>query len=227
MSIYIRANQQTSGPYEESAVMAWLHAGQVSPEVLACRHGATQWQPLRSLFTAADPAVPWIAGPQVPFPELIESWARQSLPNRLDVKVMFNSIGFKVFGYIALFFLPALIFVVAISFMLRTGNFDPRELAIPFGITVFCVLLLLVIKLNRSNWARYLDAEGVQTLNGKKHRWENLGQIQQQKWGARAGGIKIQMFFRTGKAVIWQGRIQNFGEITRLLNTIPAPVRRS
>jgi GYF domain 2 len=51
LSIYINTNQQTSGPFEESAVVAWLRAGKLSPDVLACRHGASQWLPLRDLLS--------------------------------------------------------------------------------------------------------------------------------------------------------------------------------
>jgi hypothetical protein len=50
MPIYIHTNQQTSGPFEENGVRAWLQAGQISPEVLACPQGASEWLPLRTLL---------------------------------------------------------------------------------------------------------------------------------------------------------------------------------
>lgn len=50
MSIYISVNQQTTGPFEENAVISWLRTGQLSPELLAWREGASAWQPLRNLF---------------------------------------------------------------------------------------------------------------------------------------------------------------------------------
>ena len=61
MSTYIQVNQKTAGPFEEHAVIAWLQGGRLSTEVLACRHGGSEWQPLRTvLSTPARRAAPQI-----------------------------------------------------------------------------------------------------------------------------------------------------------------------
>lgn len=52
MSIYLHINQQTAGPYEESTVLSWLQTARISPDVLACPQGATEWRPLRDFFSA-------------------------------------------------------------------------------------------------------------------------------------------------------------------------------
>jgi hypothetical protein len=74
MSIYINVNQQTSGPFEENAIAAWLQAGQLSPEVLACRHGANQWLPLREVLTGATTG------------QAVVDWALQNFPTRIELK---------------------------------------------------------------------------------------------------------------------------------------------
>ena len=49
--IYIHKNNQTFGPYEESAIRGWLQNGQCSPNDMACRQGMNQWQPLNTLLS--------------------------------------------------------------------------------------------------------------------------------------------------------------------------------
>lgn len=39
--------------------MAWLQAGQLSSEVLACQHGAAQWRPLRDVLSISEAIVDW------------------------------------------------------------------------------------------------------------------------------------------------------------------------
>jgi hypothetical protein len=97
MSIYININQQTSGPFEENAIAAWLQAGQLSPEVLACQHGATQWQPLRDVLTVGtQPAAH--AGAASPgastalAAHAIVDWARQNFPARLELIHKFGAV---------------------------------------------------------------------------------------------------------------------------------------
>lgn len=63
MSIYIQVNQKTVGPFEEHAVLALLHNERLSPEVLACRQGGSEWQPLRIVLT--NPARPSDTSPML------------------------------------------------------------------------------------------------------------------------------------------------------------------
>lgn len=59
--IYIYKDNQQSGPYEDNVVLDQLHAGLLSPDDRAIRHGETQWQSLGVLFPnigATRPARP-------------------------------------------------------------------------------------------------------------------------------------------------------------------------
>lgn len=91
MSIYIYNNQQAQGPYDENAVIAWLRAGQLSPDAPACRQGGNEWQPLRNLFPGAPQPVVF-AGAQPSGYSLaagnqaVVMWARQNLPARFEIK---------------------------------------------------------------------------------------------------------------------------------------------
>lgn len=53
MSIYISKNNQQAGPFEESKVLEMLGSGQLSPQDLAIRQGANQWQKLGEMFPNA------------------------------------------------------------------------------------------------------------------------------------------------------------------------------
>lgn len=96
MSIYIHTNEQTTGPFEDDAVMAWLQTGQLSPEVLACRHGATQWQPLRTLLPVQGQPSAFTTQPggaALPEAQAVVNWARQSFPNPVELKLKFADVG--------------------------------------------------------------------------------------------------------------------------------------
>lgn len=59
MSIYINRNNQQMGPFEEAKVLEMLKSGQLSPNDLAIRHGASNWQKLGDFFpnAASNPVV--------------------------------------------------------------------------------------------------------------------------------------------------------------------------
>jgi hypothetical protein len=54
MQIYINKNNQQLGPFDEAKVFQMLQNGQLAPQDLAIRQGATQWQPLANLFPNAN-----------------------------------------------------------------------------------------------------------------------------------------------------------------------------
>ncbi len=58
MSIYIRKNGQTTGPFEENTVLNYLKAGNLTSNDMACRHGEESWQPLGSMFGNSPQASP-------------------------------------------------------------------------------------------------------------------------------------------------------------------------
>lgn len=166
MSIYINVNQQTSGPFEENAVAAWLQAGQLSPEVLACQHGANQWRPLRDVLSIS---------------EAIGDWARQNFPTRVVLNHKFGAV--------------------------------------------------------RNDFARSLDAEGVEACGGQKHRWQDLQYVGFRE--ERLGGSPLQALVKalmyrgservtvklafTSGAVIVPAFIKEHKELLQMLETSPAP----
>jgi hypothetical protein len=186
MSIYINVNQQTSGPFEENAVTAWLQAGQLSPEVLACQHGATQWRPLRDVLTVAtQPGASNGAGSQGASPALaapaIVDWARKNFQTPVVLNHKFGAV--------------------------------------------------------RNDFARSLDAEGVERCGGQKHRWQDLQYVGYRQ--ERLGGsplqalikalmyrgserVTVKLAFTTGELII-PAFIQNHKELLGVLETIPAP----
>lgn len=173
MSIYLNVNQQTSGPFEENVIAGWLQAGQLSPEVLACRHGASQWLPLKEVLTGATTG------------QAVVDWARQNFPNRVEVNHKFGGL--------------------------------------------------------RNDFAKSLDAEGVTSCGGQKHRWQDLqyvGYREERTAGfnlvrsmvraAMYSGserVTVKLAFQTGGVII-PGFINNQKELLSVLETCPAPRRK-
>ncbi len=54
MSIYINRNNQQTGPFEESDVLAQLGSGSLSPNDMGIRRGDTSWQRLGDMFPGVD-----------------------------------------------------------------------------------------------------------------------------------------------------------------------------
>ncbi|MDT4966466.1 MAG: domain 2 [Acidobacteriota bacterium] len=98
MSIYIYNNQQAAGPYDDNAVVAWLPAGQISPDAPACRQGANEWQPLRNLIPGAPqpggfPGAQPNGSSPMPPSQAVVHWARQSFPAPVEVRLKFADVG--------------------------------------------------------------------------------------------------------------------------------------
>jgi hypothetical protein len=172
MSIYININQQAQGPFEESAITAWLQAGQLSPNVMACRHGANQWLPLQEVMNGATTG------------QAVVDWARQTFPTRVQINH-------------------------------KVGAF-------------------------RNDFARALDADGVETAGNQKHRWQDLqyvGAREQRLTGSPLQAlVKAVMYsgtdrttfklaFQTGEVII-PPIIDNQKEISKMLESCPAPRRK-
>jgi hypothetical protein len=241
MSIYIHVNQQTSGPYEENAVTAWLQAGQLSPEALACRQGASAWQPLRTLLPAqarpsAFDASTQTANQPAASPQAVVNWARRTLPNRVEVTLKNNSRAARLLLHAALFSLPALIFIFGIINLFTSTAYGLTIIFI-FGAIFVALLFALFLYLfgqTRGSFVRYMEADGVETLNGTKYRWENLQYVNYKSVRRSQGGVAVaviysglervtvELIFQTGKALI-PPLIHYQKEILRLIETIPAP----
>lgn len=185
MPIYINDRQQTTGPYEESTVLAWLQTGQISPDTLACPQGATQWQPLRILFPVpGQPAAFTSVQPPGAAPtaqsQAVVNWARQSFPARVEVRMKFVDAGL-------------------------------------------------------GNLTKYLDAEGVETRNGARHRWETLQYISYRQERPRSlvtalmtrgqQRLSARLTFQTGEAIVTPF-MQNSDELLARFETLPVERRK-
>ena len=172
MSIYIHTNKETTGPFEDDAVVAWLQAGQLSPEVLACRHGASHWLPLREVLTDATTG------------QAVVDWARQNFSTRTKLRH-------------------------------KLGAF-------------------------RNDFAKALDAEGVENAGGQKHKWQDLqyvGYREQRLTGSPLQALvktlmysgtdrmTLKLAFQTGEVII-PPLIDDQKQISKTLETCPAPRRK-
>lgn len=104
MSIYIHKNNQQSGPFEEAKVLEWLKNGQLSNEDLACREGASDWQPLRILF----PQTSQVSTPNFPSANVQSRMAEETPSYR---KTTFQKIVFGgIFVLLILAFVASLVY---------------------------------------------------------------------------------------------------------------------
>ena len=100
MQIYISKNNQQLGPFEEQKVLEMLRNGQLSPNDLAFRQGATQWQPLRVLFpNMAQPFNP----PPFQFNNQIQPPPVKSGSSNVLLFLLLGLGGFFLLGIIGLF----------------------------------------------------------------------------------------------------------------------------
>jgi hypothetical protein len=206
MSIYVYKNNQQVGPFEETAVLLWLNSGQLSGEDLACRTGANNWQPLKTLF--ADPpqvsttSVSAAAGSgQEFYNQQVVNWARRNFQTPVEIKLRYNSLPSRIFvgiaiaiGAVCAFWLPVAILVRAIYILATEGWSRSVSSPLIFGFVLLLVFgglffgLVYWLGAARRKIAEVFDTEGVRTRGGKKHLWENLSYLNYKKVSTRVHG---------------------------------------
>ena len=210
MSIYISRNAQTTGPFEEAVILNRLKSGELNQRDLACRQGASGWQPLNAMF-ADSPEMAALAGDlqnaQVqPSGNLgtMDAWARHNLQQPVEVKIKYNSIPVKILFAALILAIPGLLFLASLIPLLQ-GNFSGFFSIIFFAVIalVFFGGLLLIVWLVRQKLAVRLDAEGVETIAGKRFLWQDLQQV---KYRVHRGGSQFGLIGMLISALMSAGK---------------------
>ncbi|MFT3745638.1 MAG: hypothetical protein QM785_15290 [Pyrinomonadaceae bacterium] len=161
-------------------------------------------------------------------------WARQNIPGRVEIKLLFGSRMGKILVYMLLFSVPAAFFALGFLFLILGS----RDRSITFGPIVFGVLTTIpagVIAVlgayTRRGLARSLDVEGINVRTGQKFRWAKLQYVDHVTKHIRAGGVtrrikdnQLELVFDTGKVIILP-IIHDRQAIWNLINSMPVEVR--
>ncbi|HEY0427149.1 MAG TPA: hypothetical protein VGC76_05010 [Pyrinomonadaceae bacterium] len=117
----------------------------------------------------------------------VVNWARQNLPQAVEVKLKGNSLFARIllgfcFAFLALIFLgiPLLFFYSAITAFLANG-WSQKVSGGLFGGTIFLVIfglfalvIFFLLKFTRRKFAKFISSAGVETRGGQKYGWEKL-----------------------------------------------------
>ena len=184
----------------------------------------------------------------------VVNWARQNLPQTVEVKLKGNSSGYRIllgfcFAFIAFIVLafPVMIYIRVIEAFINEG-LNEKVAAGLFGGTLFLVIfggpalgIFLLMRSIRRKVAETLDSEGVKTRGGRKFVWENLYFLNYKKVNTRVrrnvaasvanavmfAGVEkvtVEMIFGNGKAVV-PPLLVNQPQILALLNSMPVQRR--
>jgi hypothetical protein len=122
-----------------------------------------------------------------PVVQSVGNWARQNLPQTVEVKLKGNSLFAKVmlgfsFAFLALIFLgiPLLFFYSALTAFLANG-WSQKVSGGLLGGTIFLGLfglltlgLFFYLRFTRRKLAKFISSAGVETRGGQKFDWEKL-----------------------------------------------------
>jgi hypothetical protein len=190
------------------------------------------------------------------------NWASQYLREPVEIKVKDHKILLALcFAFLGLIFggIALLFYVSAVSTLVTKGW--SQQVAGPFIGGTFMLFVLVAIvggvlllgKVTRRNFARYISVDGVQTRNGQKYNWADLYYLDYRKvhnarvsvGGAGLAGrvvtgaassaaqaaifaghekVTVEMVFANGKAVV-PPLIVDQAQILGLLSTMPVERR--
>lgn len=181
----------------------------------------------------------------------VVNWARHSLPQAVEVKLKEHKILLGlciallglIFGGIALLFFASAV----LALMSKGWNPEVTRGLVGgiFFLGVFAAFgggFLLLSKVTRRKFAKYISADGVETRGGQKFRWEDLHYLDYKKVNTQVNRqqiavsatraailagvekVTVDLVFANGKAVV-PPLIQNQPEILGLLNSIPVERR--
>ena len=181
MSIYIYKNQQSSGPYSEADIAAWLRSGQLIGTDLACRAGTATWQPLADIISV------------VPAPQSLAAyssaaeWARKTMTEPIDVVGKYDSIVYRIILGLLFLVVPILLVFAGAAVLVASGN--PWLLIV--GVFVFLMMgglfafIRLLAYFRRQRRITRIDAEGVNTGKGDRLLWADLQYLKYHKYRMR------------------------------------------
>lgn len=165
----------------------------------------------------------------------VVNWAKQNLPQPVEIKQRFASRWARVVLYLLLFSIPLLI-VAALVFLQLTGGATKGAswwgIFLCGGVLMLPPALIVLLGfLTRQKLVKSLDASGVKSSIGRKFLWENLYYVDHVSKHYRAGGVRrvikdnqLELVFADGKAII-PPLIENREQIWNLINSMPAQVR--
>jgi hypothetical protein len=185
----------------------------------------------------------------------VVNWARQNLPQTVEVKLKGNSLSARIllgfcFAFLGLIFLgiPLLFFYSAITAFLAHG-WNQKVSGGLLGGTIFLGLfglftlgIFFLLRFTRRKFAKYISSAEVETRGGQKFSWEKLHFLDYKKVIPQVNGRQfaanaVQAAMLAGvekvtvEMVFENGKavvpplIQNQPEILALLNSMPAQRR--
>lgn len=163
----------------------------------------------------------------------VVSWAKQNLPQPVEIKLRFASRRAMIFVYLMLFSFPLLVIAGSIYRKIEEGD------KVSWGGVFLCggvilipsIVIVLLGVLTRQKLVRSLDASGVRSSLGRRFRWENLYYVDHVSKITRVANVsrkiednQLELVFADGKAII-PPLIHDRGRIWDLVNSMPAQVR--
>lgn len=184
----------------------------------------------------------------------VVDWAKQSLPQSVEVKLRYKSLSstiIVVFAYVVLavglLWLPVAVFYGAVANFITKGWSAEVSGSFVCSGGLFLVLgglsasSLFLPWMQRKKLVKFFHAEGVETRGGQKYRWENLYYLNYKKTNigtrrnkaARATvstmflgveNITVELVFENGTAVV-PPLISNQPQILGILKMMPVERR--
>jgi hypothetical protein len=246
MSIYVNKSNQQLGPFEEAKVLEMLRFGQLSPEDLVIRQGQNQWQQAGTMFRARGQSEQQSNNAAHVNPlnfsnQPVVNWARQNFADITEVKLKFNSPTAKIILALFIFCLPIALTILTVVQMVLVGYTSQTQALLVGSGFLFLLFAavgafaLLIGSFSRRKIVRFFDAEGAETRNKTKYRWEDLQYLNYRKFHvsrvnllaalvqtimfAGSSRVTIELIFSNGKAIL-PPLMLNQQETHALLGTI-------
>ena len=163
----------------------------------------------------------------------VVNWAKQNLPQSVEIKQRFASSGARILIYALLFSIPVLI-VAGFVFLKLQGKSEASWWGVFLCGGVLMIppaVIILLGALTRQKLVKSLDADGVRSSMGRRFLWQNFYYVDHVSKHSNFGGVRrvvkdnqLELVFADGKAII-PPLIENREQIWNLINSMPAQVR--
>jgi hypothetical protein len=160
----------------------------------------------------------------------VVNWAKQNLPQLIEIKQRFASRATRILVYALLFSIPVLI-VAGMVFLKLSGGTEAKWWGVFLCGGVLMIppaVIILLGALTRQKLVKSLDADGVKSSMGRRFLWKNLYYVDHVSKHSRVGGVRrvvkdnqLELVFADGKAII-PPLIENREQIWNLINSMPA-----
>jgi hypothetical protein len=166
--------------------------------------------------------------------ELVVTWARRNLQNRVEIKPLFSTRAGMIFTYLLVFLLPLIFLAAGVVFKL-IGVTDPTSAsaAFFFGLVLLIPsgLIALIGVLTRAGFPKSLDADAVNAARGRKFYWGKLYYVDHVSKFFRTGRVsqrvkdnQLELVFENGKVII-PPLIHDPVKVWDLINSMPVQIR--